>query len=227
MERLVAILIAAHMVADFLLQPGWLVRNKRQAGHLLLHGAIHAVAVYAAVQAWGLWQLPALVLLSHVAIDAIRVRRPDTASSFVADQAGHVAALIGAAALLRASGVVDGFGGCWYAAITGFGGFVATVHGSRFLLDKVSKAMQADNNLDAGGLESGARIIGQLERALIFAFVLCGYWDGVGFLAVAKAILRSRDTADRRLAEYDLIGALSSFGLAILLSAATKWAMGL
>lgn len=51
MERLVAILIAAHMVADFLLQPGWLVRNKRQAGHLLLHGAIHAVAVYAAVQA--------------------------------------------------------------------------------------------------------------------------------------------------------------------------------
>ena len=117
MERLVAILIAAHMVADFLLQPGWLVRNKRQAGHLLLHGAIHAVAVYAAVQAWGLWQLPALVLLSHVAIDAIRVRRPDTASSFVADQAGHVAALIGSAALLRASGVVDGFGGCWFSAI--------------------------------------------------------------------------------------------------------------
>lgn len=227
MERLVAITISAHMVADFLLQPSWLVRNKRKGRNLLLHGTIHAVAVYLAVQDWGLWQLPALALLSHVAIDAIRVRFSDTTSNFVVDQAVHGAALIGSVALLGACGVVQGFSGCWFKALTGIGGFVATVKGGRFLVEKFAKPIKEMNKLDAVGLAGGGRLVGQLERSLIFVFILAGYWEGVGYLAVAKALFRLREPADRETAEFALIGTLSSFTLAVLLATATKWAMGL
>lgn len=227
MERLVAILIAAHMVADFLLQPDRLAQGKRKRRYLLLHGAIHAVAAYVAVQAWSLWQLPVLLLFSHVVIDAIRVRCPDTTATFVVDQAVHGAALVGSAALLRTCGVVDGFSGCWFAVIVGFGGFVATVKGAGYLVGKVVKPLLEKNKLAVDGLEGGGSLIGQLERALIFAFVLVGYLEGIGFLVAAKSILRFKNTEEQKMAEYVLIGTLLSFALAIALASATKWAMRL
>jgi hypothetical protein len=59
------------------------------------------------------------------------------------------------------------------------------------------------------------RVIGFLERALIYAFVLGGHYDVVGFLLVAKAFANFRHIDDRASLEYVLIGTLMSTGLAI------------
>ena len=84
------------------------------------------------------------------------------------------------------------------------------------------------DEFDAGqGNQGGGSLIGQLERALIFAFVLVGYLEGIGFLVAAKSILRFKNTEEQKMAEYVLIGTLMSFALAIALASATKWAMGL
>ncbi len=227
MERLIAVLIAAHMVADFLLQPDWLAQGKREGRMLLVHGAIHGAVAYLAVQAWGAGMVPLIVLLSHVVIDAIRARCPNIATTFVVDQAAHGAALIGAAALLRSCGGPVGFDGAGYAVLVGIGGFVATVLGSGYLVGNVTKRLLVESNFKVDGLEGGGRLIGQLERALIFIFVMVGYLQGIGFLVAAKSILRFRETEQQKMAEYVLIGTLMSFALAIALATATKWAMEL
>jgi hypothetical protein len=59
------------------------------------------------------------------------------------------------------------------------------------------------------------RVIGYLERALIYAFVLGGHYDAVGFVLVAKAFGNFRHVQDRAALEYVLIGTLLSTGLAI------------
>jgi hypothetical protein len=59
------------------------------------------------------------------------------------------------------------------------------------------------------------RVIGFLERGLIYAFVLGGHYEAVGFMLVAKAFAHIRHIDDRACLEYILIGTLLSSGLAI------------
>jgi hypothetical protein len=59
------------------------------------------------------------------------------------------------------------------------------------------------------------RVIGFLERGLIYAFVLGGHYEAVGFVLVAKAFAHIRHIDDRASLEYVLIGTLLSTGLAI------------
>ncbi|WP_333816808.1 DUF3307 domain-containing protein [Tabrizicola sp.] len=76
---------------------------------------------------------------------------------------------------------------------------------------------------DAGkSLPGAGRVIGHLERGLIFALVLFGQAQGVGLLIAAKSILRFGAVKDdRRLSEYVIIGTLASFGWALILAYAT------
>jgi len=68
-------------------------------------------------------------------------------------------------------------------------------------------------------LAKAGRFIGTLERLFVFAFILSGHWEAVGFLLAAKSVFRFgdlRESKERKLTEYILIGTLLSFGLAIL-----------
>ena len=227
MERVIALLIAAHFVADFALQPDWLAQRKRKTGYLLVHALIHAGLVYLVLQAWAYWQIPVLVFLIHALIDAVKQRFPDTAGAFVVDQAAHVAALLGIAWLLRAAAGVPDFAGVGYSAMVAAGGFVVTVQGAGYYIGKFTKRLLEENGLQLDGLVGGGHRIGQLERALIFVFIFVGHPAGIGFLVAAKSILRFEEAKKQKLAEYVLIGTLLSFTLAIALASLTKWAMGL
>lgn len=82
---------------------------------------------------------------------------------------------------------------------------------------------------DAGkSLPGAGRVIGYLERGLIFALVLFGQAQGVGLLIAAKSILRFGAVKDdRRLSEYVIIGTLASFGWALIVAFATLHALAL
>jgi hypothetical protein len=72
------------------------------------------------------------------------------------------------------------------------------------------------------GLQGAGRVIGQLERGLIFALVLFGQPGGVGLLIAAKSILRFGAVKDDRgMSEYVIIGTLASFGWALVAAFAT------
>lgn len=66
----------------------------------------------------------------------------------------------------------------------------------------------------------GGRLLGPLERWLVFAFALSGHLGALGALVAAKGILRfpeiSRDRPDGMRAEYVLVGSFVSWSLALL-----------
>jgi len=67
-------------------------------------------------------------------------------------------------------------------------------------------------------LNNAGKYIGMLERLFVFVFIITGNWEGIGFLLAAKSVFRFGDlkeSKDRKLTEYILIGTLLSFGIAI------------
>ena len=61
------------------------------------------------------------------------------------------------------------------------------------------------------GLTGAGRVIGNLERGLIFLLILSGQTQNIGFLIAAKSVLRFGTVADdRRISAYVIIGTLAS-----------------
>lgn len=65
-------------------------------------------------------------------------------------------------------------------------------------------------------LKNAGKLIGILERILVFTFVILGKLEVIGFLIAAKSILRYKDTNTIKT-EYVLIGTMLSFGIAMAL----------
>lgn len=226
MEKSIAVLIAAHVLGDFLLQPHWLVARKGQPFFLLLHGWIHAALVYLLYQAWTGWGLPLTVLLLHLGIDLLKQRsHPRDARAFAWDQALHLLSLLGVGWIFITLDLQPAFQGHGYGAMVGFAGFIATVQGVGLFVGKVMGSLREKNGLALNGLDNGGAMIGNLERALIFLLIFIEQPAGIGFLVAAKSILRFEEAKKQKLAEYVLIGTLLSFTLAIALAVATRWAI--
>jgi hypothetical protein len=68
--------------------------------------------------------------------------------------------------------------------------------------------------IDAGEYNRG-RVIGLLERVLIYAFVLSGQFGAIGFTLAAKGFTRFKELENRGFAEYVLIGTLLSSSIAM------------
>ncbi|MEO7597659.1 MAG: hypothetical protein ABIV50_01920 [Opitutus sp.] len=68
--------------------------------------------------------------------------------------------------------------------------------------------------IDAGEYNRG-RVIGLLERGLIYAFVLSGQFGAIGFTLAAKGFTRFKELENRGFAEYVLIGTLLSSSIAM------------
>ena len=119
------------------------------------------------------------------------------------------------------------FSGAGYQLFTGFAGFVATIRGAGFLITLFNRELISKNNLKLDGLQNGEALIGQLERGLIFLFFLANQPSIIGFLLVAKAILRLEESKKQKQAEFILVGTLLSFASAIAISLLTLWAMQL
>jgi len=227
MEKVAALLIAAHAIGDFALQPDWLAVRKRESVWLLLHAAIQGLLAYAVLQAWTCWQAPVAVLVTHAVIDWIKLRLPDTAKWFTIDQIVHVILLLLIGWWLVESGILPKFNGIGYKPIVFVGGLIFTMLGTGFLVGKFTQRMIEENKLQIDGLVGGGKWIGRFERALIFTLIFIDQPTGIGFLVAAKAILRFEEARQQKLAEYVLIGTLLSFSLAITVASVTKWAITL
>jgi hypothetical protein len=78
---------------------------------------------------------------------------------------------------------------------------------------------------DNPSLPQGGRLIGQLERLMIYVLVLSGEIVAIGLLIAAKSILRFGEiqgAQGRLIAEYVIIGTLASFAWALGISIAVS-----
>lgn len=100
-------LFLAHLVADFLLQPKWLVdfKQKDRRG-IVLHSGIHLLVMIAflAPRRLEVFAIVIAVALFHGLIDSIKIRFQKNKKSFdlffLADQLAHLAVIVGASFLL-------------------------------------------------------------------------------------------------------------------------------
>src|ERR1700758_3537125 len=141
-ETLLALLVA-HLVADFPLQPDWMIRHKRNPAVLLLHGLIVTGTAALALGGW-----PAQVLLilvgTHLVMDAIKgYLLKNSLTSFTLDQLVH---LVGLCLL---------------------GGAIASLMVGAIVIRKATEPFTHQLSGDISGLESGGTYIGWLERALV------------------------------------------------------------
>jgi len=233
-ETLLALLVA-HLVADFPLQPGWMIRRKRNTPVLALHGL-----VVAATAALALGGLPGEVLVilvgTHLAMDAVKVYLlPDSLGSFTLDQLVHLAVIIALAVAFPgtfAQGAwaalpADAAAACLVGECL-LGGAIASLMVGAIVIRKATAPFTHQLSGDIAGLESGGTYIGWLERALVMLLILIGQPAGVGFLITAKSILRFgdvRDSSQRKLTEYIIIGTFMSFGWGLLIAVLTQLAM--
>lgn len=228
MPETLAALILAHVLADFAFQTTWMVANKRRWQGLAAHGAVVLATAVAATGCldWSLLWLSAL----HVAIDALKARTRGGLRPFLLDQAAHLATLVALAhwqPTLWESGL--------WAGITALPGLMALIAGAvvatraggfavGFLMGPFAARLLPE--VTAESLPGAGRVIGLLERGLIFALVLLGQPEGVGLLIAAKSILRFGAVKDdRALSEYVIIGTLASFGWALVAAYATLAAL--
>lgn len=94
-------LLLAHLLADFPLQPMWLVRSKDRTWGLAVHGAVHfltALLLVGSARATVWPQLLALIAF-HITVDIIKYRLRTTRTlwsvvSYFVDQAVHVTSLV-------------------------------------------------------------------------------------------------------------------------------------
>lgn len=221
-------LLFAHVLADFVFQTGWIAANKRRFPVLLLHGAVVLVATAAAAGRVDAPELAALAA-AHMVIDWIkgRVTVPGLAA-FLADQGAHVATLVALAVIrpdLWSGGAWAGLG--WLPALmAAFAGLMLTTRAGGFAVGLLMRPW-ADVELPTG-LTNGGKLIGLLERGLIFLLVMVGQPAGIGFLIAAKSVLRFETTSkDQRAGEYVIIGTLASFGWALAFAYATARLVGL
>jgi len=223
--------ICAHLIGDFLLQSGKMVRHKQRlrarSWMLYVHALVHGVLVYLVTAQWQLWWIFATVAVTHFFIDWWKLTRPENGLYFVIDQGLHLLVLLVLWCCMpnhwpQAKSLfwqLLGHQKLWpimagyLLLIWPFSmaiGFVA----QRWRPDVATRLVQQQQSLPDAG-----RWIGACERTLVYTFIITQHFAAFGFLITAKSILRFNDTqkeGGRKEAEYILIGTLLSFSVAII-----------
>jgi hypothetical protein len=234
------VLFAAHVLADFLLQIDWIIKNKRKTRGFLAHVAVVAVTTLVLLGAWSSISLlaVAVVVLSHAVIDAAKLwqanqhwvkKRPrGELTLFIADQALHILIIAGIAWWLPQAWTEGwwsqndpGWQTTYLSILILTAGFVLATRTGGFVIGQFMAGFDTpDTGVDEDdpGLKEGGKWIGLLERALIFILVMAQQFQAIGFLIAAKSILRFQYSRERSHSEIVIIGTLASFAWAIVMA---------
>ena len=218
-------LLLAHLIGDFLLQPiRWVVHkeaNKVKSKYLYLHVILHFLLTM--ILTWDLqyWKWALIIAVSHYCIDLAKLYATPLfklkSITFFIDQMLHLAVLF-----------LVTFQGDWFRQITIFfqqldwslvTAIVFVTFPASIIMGKLLEAMGDKIEVDHKSLPNAGKYIGIIERLFVLMFIVLGRWEAIGLLIGAKSVFRFNDLKEsnnRKLTEYILIGTLLSFGLAVL-----------
>ncbi len=230
-------LLLAHLLADFILQPTAWVHEKERLKHkspkFYLHLLVHFGCM--ALLVWDTGLLPAIIVITiiHGVIDYLKLQyqRSNKRAAFFLDQLLHIVTLIIAVWAIQ-NDAFAAYGFTWniyyLPVITAV--VWLTLPCSvviRNIISAWSSQIQfKSTDIETKSLQNAGKIIGILERILVFIFIMVNHWEAVGFLITAKSVFRFSDlkqAQDRKLTEYILIGTLLSFGTAIITAIITQF----
>jgi hypothetical protein len=176
------------------------------------------------------WKLATIIMLSHLIIDYIKLKFQTENSKitwFIVDQIMHLAVII--------------FLGMYWQdkenellKLLLSNTFIILATAVLFLTQPASIILSvlikpwsdAIPNDKEQSLQNAGKYIGILERLLVFLFISTNHFEAVGFLLATKSVFRFGDlkeSKERKLTEYILIGTLLSFGIALLAGLSTQY----
>lgn len=224
-------LLLAHILTDFVLQPGSWVRHKRKhtkfSVYLFLHALIAGLLPYLIIQKWEYWPVFLIIGISHFLIDLWKLQyKKDNLKLFLLDQFFHLLILVLAWLYLTngfhlvAPMLQKSLHSVSLLAI--ISSYILVIFPFGFIVGKATQRWQEEIKItqDNNSLEAAGRYIGMFERILVLTFILTSNFSAIGFLIAAKSILRFSEKSEsgaRKQTEYVLIGTLMSFALTILL----------
>lgn len=223
-------LLLAHILTDFVLQTKKLIKhkNKKKAKSwmLYLHGFLAGFLTYLLLQRWDEFLIPAVIAVTHFAIDLWKLyQKDDSLKIFLLDQGFHLLVLLGCWIYLSPlrPELLDRFidlttNTAFLALVLGY---LLVIYPIGFIIGKATQRWQKElaKEDSLGSLKQAGRVIGVFERVLIVTLILTDNFGAIGFLIAAKSILRFSDAKAgnaRKQAEYVLIGTLMSFALSII-----------
>lgn len=219
-------LIIAHFIGDFVLQPkSWVEDKESKKGFspkLYLHLLIHGILVLLILWNLGYWLLALVLMLFHGVIDVAKLYAQKETTRplwFLIDQSLHLISILIIWYLwfdpeINFTEWIENPIVWIYTAAILFITIVSAIV-IQVLISSWSKTLNDSNDQS---LSNAGKYIGMLERMFVFTFVVTGNWQAIGFLLAAKSVFRFgdlRESKDRKLTEYILIGTLLSFGIAI------------
>ena len=101
-----ALLVCAHILGDFLLQPDCMAKHKNNNWVFLLHLFIHGLVGWLCIAQWNVWVVPLYIFATHGLLDWVKRRMSDTAQSFIVDQCLHLLTLFLLGYYLNSSGLL-------------------------------------------------------------------------------------------------------------------------
>lgn len=219
-------LIFAHLAGDFLLQPKSWVKdkeaNKAKSIKLYLHILLYGVLVIVVLWKIDYWLIALILMFTHLIIDSLKIYLQKEVTKtrwFIIDQLLHILSIVVVWLIFFRPDLNLQF---WmnsdylWIFVTSllFITYVSNII-IQVLLSNWSKVINSSSN---ESLSNAGKYIGILERLFVFTFIITAHWEAIGFLLAAKSVFRFGDlkeSKDRKLTEYILIGTLLSFGIAI------------
>lgn len=218
-------LVLAHLIGDFMLQPlKWVIHkeaNKIKSKYLYLHVLIHFALYVLVLWDFSLWKIAIILALSHLLIDLAKLYANPWFKNknipFILDQILHILVLYVYSYYTELPehfiSLFENLNWPLVLAVL----FVTSP--SAIIMGKLLEPMSGQINTDHKSLPNAGKYIGIIERLFVLVFILLGRWEAIGLLITAKSVFRFNDLKEsnnRKLTEYILIGTLVSFGLAIL-----------
>ena len=229
-------LVLAHLAGDFLLQPDRWVKDKQLKKHrspkLYLHVLVHAALSMLLVWDISFWMPVLVIAFTHYCIDLLKVNieKPHNRIFwFITDQLLHIGVIVALWYVWERPTIpADNFPLAQVLIVVTAAVFLSNPT-SVIIKTFISQWTPDTLYTVTSSLPDAGKIIGYLERLLVLTFILNHHWEAVGFLLAAKSVFRFgnlKESHDRKLTEYVLIGTLLSFGIALGVSLITAALLG-
>lgn len=223
-------LIAAHLIADFFLQPPKWVEHKHKwkikSKYLYFHILITGLLTYIAMGSTTSLLIPSVITIFHFVFDLSKLYfKKGNNYIFILDQGFHLAVifccwLIYSDQLATFYQVAKNL---YYNRIVWLyiTSYLAITFPVAILMNRLTEQWNKQMNEKNGeSLKNAGKWIGIIERILVLTFTISGQFEAIGFLLAAKSVFRFgdlRDSKDRKRTEYILIGTFLSFAISIAL----------
>lgn len=185
---------------------------------------------WSSVSRWGVIAFALLLAISHVLIDLVKSYYSGL-GYFIVDQFLHVLMLV----IVWLCLTDIGFGMILQYVRTLLDApnllvvlaYLLLMKPASLLISLILAKLVTLKSTSKQGALAGGHLIGIAERLLILTLILVEQYSAIGLVVAAKSVLRFndlRDSHDRTLTEYILLGSLLSFSITLLVAIALLYA---